>query len=232
MFLRTLTLLTAISVLTSSAFAQVEPDSFHLMGRGVSKKSNAESLALACIDSACDEVQFLYFAEGKSPQWVGRKIKTPLAPSDELKEKSLQLEVAYYLSGLLAEQKSDSKTLRYILGIGAPVIVATAGLGVIPFLATGLVAGVVFIVRPSSSLSSMMTNAGDVSLTANASDTHGWNWSIEPKKINDKKFSSLLNALRHGGGIYSIGSGGEIDRILNRMRKLEEKEGVVFRQTL
>jgi hypothetical protein len=202
-----------------------------LVGRGFQNKDSKENIALACLDSECSQLQFVYFDGSPKFEYIGDIINAPKAVDVETQEKALALTVReffYRHQTRSSAEKIDRSIIRkgvVIVGgaVALALVVPSGGSSLLPFAASGLwTGGAMYLFSSSNAMESVVSGRSRATLT----DNDGWSWSSRPKKLNADLFRSLLARIKHGKPLRYFANEvyGSFDRDLKMEDQISRKQ--------
>ncbi len=179
----------------------VDATTLHLVGRGIKVKKTGEGLNLACLDSECTQLRFVYFKNQKEAYYFGDILLAPIAASADLKQKALKVLVKdfFYSHHTLSSAEHIDRGMQqngFLIIAGATAIafaIPSGGLSLGLTMAGSITAGL--LLASSDAMNSMTSGIGN---TATLNDTQGWSWSENPKSAKAHVFYSLLDRIQNG----------------------------------
>jgi hypothetical protein len=194
-----------------SYFAVPANQPLRLLGKGVQGKKTKQNLSIACVGEnlACDVLRFVYYVSPQELYFMGPKFTVSNNPkalkaamktlSKNSKGGSSQLiggiTLFAGLIGCIALLPVAGPTPFMILFGGAFVSYKALGSG-----ATGEPFDMVNNIK-------MVTKGDDgVQLT----NTNGWNWSSQPRRISEKQFGRMIRYFQYANGFFYDNNGKNI----------------------
>lgn len=201
--------------LTDVAYAytpesEVSVSTLKLIGRGMAPRhSEGESLALACTTEICDSLRFVHFQSSNKAYFIGDPI--PVLKEEIESHRKMAKKIKHYLKDRDQRKNPNwhAKGNRqgfvfgaFIFGsmvfaMVAPVALTMAYMTFI-FSTKGFITVTAFFTLTYTPIGDRFLTHGSLDNTAKMNDQTGWNWSVEPRKVSNKKFNELVSQIRAG----------------------------------
>ena len=182
---------------SKSAAVPVKDSQIRILGKGISGRHSKQTLAIACVGEnlECNVMRFIYVVSTSEAYYIGPRftVTNQKALTNALKK----------LSASVSNQH-DRGLLTLFGGL-------TASFGIIavfhvfwPFIAIVSAAFMLYETIGSDALAPMfdvyqpIKNATVGDDGAQLINHDGWNWSIKPRKINEKTFGKMIEELQYG----------------------------------
>ena len=214
-----------------------------IMGTPLQDEVSHSVLALVCVNTNCDDVQFFLKELNQTPKAIGPILHVPQATDEKLKEEAIHFKIREYFATheyigkkrkkhpLTEQQKSNLVDIGLFAGVPAVVYGATKVGYSAPFYALG--AGVLYGVwslfhyngERSIHSEQYFSHESIVSkVSSDALNKDGWSWGEKINEIPSGVFSKMTKILTDDQSYHST----EDFKKLNKARKKLLKAGVEF----
>ena len=231
-----------LGVNTPLSIAQ-EHSELGIMGTPLQDEVSHSVLALVCVNTNCEDVQFFYKEINQSPKAVGPILHVPQSTDATLKEEAIHFKIREYFATheytgkkrkkhpLSEQQKSNLVDIGLFVGVPATVYGATKISYNAAFYALG--AGVLYGVwslfhyngEKSIHSEKYFSHEGMISkISSDALNKDGWSWGEKINSIPTEIFYKMIKILTEDRAYHST----EDFKKLNKVRKMLLKSGVEF----
>jgi len=206
-----------------SEITPINSSELKLLGRGLEKRGTHETLGMACEDSSCTTLRFVYFLNEHVAAFIGDPIIAPTSINPKVLKRANKLAIQEYIDYHPTQEIRKRLNRQYFISFLA------ISAGVTAVVLSGAITGPVATITIGAAVISfigLMSNpitdlvVGDTTVNVSMTNENKWSWSENPHVILKKSFNLFLKQIVTGN--MTINPSGR--DIFTLLRKYDDKK--------